>query len=101
MTEPERLDPEEQQLAALMHALDPSPQAEQRMEAALMRALVGASPDVAPLDLLDTQPDQSLTAEWIELLRLRPAANSALVLAAAVVLYFTTPLGALAGLIGR
>jgi hypothetical protein len=89
-------DPSEEQLAELMRALDPPPGAEERMQAVLFQALDAASfaePEVAP--------EQSLTAEWIELFKLRPAANSALMVAAAVVLYFTTPLGALAGLIAR
>lgn len=80
-------DPEERRLADLMHALDPSPGAEARMQAAVFRAL--------------DAPVQSLAAEWIELLRVRPAANGALVLAAGLVLYFTTPLGALAALLAR
>lgn len=96
MSEPEHESQEEQRFAALMHVLDPSPEAEARMETALLQAL-DAAPDEAP----EAAPEQSLTAEWIELLKLRPAANSALVLAAAVVLYFTTPLGALAGLLGH
>lgn len=96
MSELEHEGPEAEQLARLMRALDPSPEAEARMEAALMRAL-----DAPPSAPVEVAPEQSLTAEWIELLRLRPAANSALVLAAAAVLYFTTPLGALAGLLAR
>lgn len=96
MREPEQLGPEEQELAALMRALDPGPEAEQRMETALFRAL-----DAAPSGQAEVMPDQSLAAEWIELLKLRPAANSALVAAAALVLYFTTPLGALAAALAR
>ncbi len=88
--------PEERQLAELMRVLDPSPEAAARMESALFTALDAATPA-----LEEAIAEQSLTSEWIELLKLRPAANSALVLAAAIVLYFTTPLGALAGLIAR
>jgi len=89
-------DPGERELALLMRALDPPPAAQERMEVALFQAL-----DAASLAEPEVAPEQSLTAEWIELFKLRPAANSALMVAAAVVLYFTTPLGVLAGLLGR
>ena len=96
MSELEHDSREEQQLSGLMRVLDPWPEAEARMESALFAAL-DATEHGAHAEI----PEQSLADEWIELLKLRPAANSALVLAAAVVLYFTTPLGALAGLLGR
>lgn len=38
---------------------------------------------------------QSLTAEWVDLLRVRPALNGALTLAAALALLVVSPLGAL------
>jgi hypothetical protein len=42
---------------------------------------------------------RSLWLEWWSLLRARPIANGALVAAAALILYFTTPLGLVPGLL--
>jgi hypothetical protein len=47
------------------------------------------------------QRSRSVFREWWNLLRARPLANGALIAAAALVLYFTTPLGLVPGLLGQ
>lgn len=77
------------ELRVWMAALDPTPEQVERMWNALAE-----TPAAAP-DTLAPNSDASFAAEWLELLSFHPAANAALVAAAAVLLYLTTPLGAL------
>jgi hypothetical protein len=55
---------------------------------------------VRTLEGYEARP-RSLALEWWSLFRARPIANGALIAVAALILVFTTPLGALAELLGR
>ncbi len=66
-------------LGAQFDAIEPSDERLGRMEAGAL-----ASFDAT---------QRSLTAEWIELLRVRPVANAALTLTAAAALILVTPIG--------
>ena len=84
---PEPPHPEDQRLVEAFGALDPTPERERAVEAALMKALEERPP--------------SLVSEWLDLLLARPVVNTAYLLAAAAVLLFATPLGSLASLLAR
>lgn len=69
-------------------ALEPPEEALDRMEEAALAAFDATQ--------------RSLAAEWVELLRVRPAAHGVLTLAAALALLIVTPLGSLLlSLLGR
>lgn len=76
---------EDLKLAEAFGALAPSPIRQARMQ---VRILEGHA----------ARP-RSLVLEWWSLLRARPIANGALIAVAAAILFFTTPLGALPGLL--
>jgi hypothetical protein len=75
---------EDGRLRGAFDTLSPSADAVARME---VRVLEGHE-----------KRSQSLWSEWWNLLRARPIANGALVAAAALILFFTTPLSLLPGL---
>ncbi len=78
---------EDQKLTEAFVELSPEP-----VRVARMQVRVVAGYDARP---------KSLALEWWSLLRARPLTNGALMAAAALILFFTTPMGALAGLLGR
>lgn len=67
--------------------LDPNPEQIERMRAAVLAGF--------------HQRRQSLTAEWIDLLRVRPLANSAYAAAAVAALLIGTPLGSIGAVLLR
>jgi len=83
--EPRAEELDDRRLAKEMRALDPTDEQLQRMEAAVMERF--------------TLQSRSLAGEWLELWRSRPAVNTGLALAAAIVLLVLTPLSAAPGLL--
>ncbi len=76
---------DDQQMSALFEVLTPAPARQARMQ---VRVLAGH----------EARP-RSIALEWWSLLRARPVTNGALMAAAALILVFTSPLGALASLL--
>lgn len=83
--EPRAEELDDRRLAREMRALDPTDEQLQRMAAAVMERFALQS--------------RSLAGEWLELWRSRPAVNTGLALAAALVLLVLTPLSAAPGLL--
>ena len=73
--------PDDQRLLSAFEELEPLPAAVARMRGQMNAALEAEG--------------RSLLGEWISLLRLRPVVHTAYLLAAAVVLLVSTPLGAI------
>jgi hypothetical protein len=76
--------PEERQLTEIFGWLSPRPERVDQIERELLALLDAALPQDRIL--------HSLAAEWLALLRSRPVANAALVLAASFFLLLTLPL---------
>jgi hypothetical protein len=76
---------EDVKLAEAFAALEPEPAARARMQ---VRVLEGHA-----------QRSRALWREWLDLLYARPLANGALIAAAGLALFFTTPLGLLPSLL--
>jgi hypothetical protein len=78
---------EDLKLTEAFGALTPAPATQARMQVRIVAAY-------------DARP-RSLAREWWSLLRARPFTHGGLIALAAMILFFTTPLGALAGLLRR